>query len=144
MHIRSAKLAALGATFMFLGLSTACKGPSSPDPPGGGQVFALDYELYRTTVAPVLTARGCDSRDCHGGGVRGTFELSPADAKNLSFDFEQASDQVWPYDPTHSPLLTKPLKEDGGLAPHSFEPFETTDDPDYQTIAAWIDAGEFQ
>jgi hypothetical protein len=124
--------------------SAACNGPEAPDPPGGGQVLELDFDTFATNVEPILTSYGCDSRNCHGGGIRGTFELSPSDEKDVAFDFEQASLQVSAYDREHSPLLVKPLKEDGGIAPHSFEPFETTDDPSYQAILAWILAGELR
>jgi hypothetical protein len=124
--------------------AAGCNTPESPDPPGGGQVLELDFDSFTTNVAPILTTYGCDSRDCHGGGIRGTFELSPFDAKDYAFDFEQASLQVSAYDREHSPLLMKPLKDDGGIAPHSYEPFETTDDPSYQAILAWILEGELR
>ena len=124
--------------------ASGCNGPESPDPPGGGQVLELDFDTYTTSVAPILTSYGCDSRNCHGGGIRGTFELSPFDEKDYAFDFEQASLQVSAYEREQSPLLTKPLKEDGGSAPHSYEPFETTDDPSYQAILAWILEGELR
>lgn len=107
-------------------------------------MFELDEATFQSNVAPLFTTYGCDSRDCHGGGIRGTFELSPADAKNVAFDFEQASLQVWPQDRPMSPLLVKPLQDDGGVAPHSYEPFTTTDDPAYQTILTWILAGEYR
>ncbi len=107
-------------------------------------MFELDFATFQSTVSPLLTTYGCDSRDCHGGGIRGTFELSPFDDKDPAFDFDQASLQVWPQDRPQSPLLAKPLKEDGGSAPHSYEPFETTDDPAYQEILAWIEAGEYR
>jgi hypothetical protein len=122
----------------------ACNSPESPEPPGGGPVFELDPIAFEANVAPLLSSYGCDNLSCHGGGIRGTFELSPPEAKDLEFDFEQASLQVWPHDLAHSPLLQKPLADDGGTAPHSYEPFATSDDPDYQTILAWILAGELR
>jgi len=116
-----------------------------PTPPGGGQRLELSAERFAAEVEPVLMARGCDAGgDCHGGGIRGTFELSPASAKDVEFDFEQARLQVRPTDRAESPLLTKPLAEPLGGAPHSYEPFTSTDDPDYQVILAWINAGVLQ
>jgi hypothetical protein len=125
-------------------LIVSCSSPQSPDPPGGGQVFELDPIAFEANVAPILSSYGCDNLSCHGGGIRGTFELSPPDAKDLAFDFEQSSQQVWGHDQSNSPLLAKPLADDGGTAPHSYEPFATTEDPAYQTILAWIAAGEYQ
>jgi len=116
-----------------------------PTPPGGGQRLELSAERFAAEVEPVLTAKGCDAAgDCHGGGIRGTFALSPATAKDVDFDFEQARLQVWPTARTESPLLTKPLAEPQGGAPHAYEPFASTDDPGYQTILGWINAGVLQ
>jgi hypothetical protein len=124
----------------------ACRGPAEPvPPPSGGREFVLDSVLFAETVAPVLSRQGCDrDGDCHGGGIRGTFALSPAGAKNLSFDFEQCSMQVDPYAPLESLLLRKPLAVAAGGAPHSPQPFASTDDPDYGVIRAWIERGEFR
>lgn len=107
-------------------------------------MYELDPIAFEANVAPILSSYGCDNLSCHGGGIRGTFELSPPDAKDLAFDFAQASQQVWGYDPEHSPLLMEPLADDGGTAPHSYEPFATTEDPSFQTILEWIAAGEFR
>lgn len=114
-------------------------------PPGGGAAWAWDEASFATSVAPVFTARGCDSIDCHGGGIRGTFALSPAGDKDLAFDFAQAGWQADGADPAASALLLKPLAVSAGGAPHAGDAdggiFATTDDPDYQAILAWIAAG---
>jgi hypothetical protein len=117
-----------------------CGSPTAPpDPPGGGQTPTLSFAQFQASVEPVLVARGCDAvADCHGGGIRGTFELSPPGAKNVQFDFQQASLQVSAVSPDSSPLLTEPLAEAAGGTPHSFEPFSTTGDSDYVAIRAWI------
>lgn len=141
---RSGSRAVLG---LLLGLGAAsCRGPAEPPaPPGGGREFTLDFALFTESVAPVLTHQGCDrDGDCHGGGIRGTFALSPVETKNVVFDFEQASMQVDPYDPTESPLLKKPLAEAAGGVPHSYQPFASTDDPGYQALLGWIERGEFR
>ncbi len=52
--------------------------PREPDPPGGGQSYVLDYDVFVTEIDTILTAQGCDNLNCHGGGIRGTFELSPS------------------------------------------------------------------
>lgn len=141
---RSGSHAVLG---LVLGLGAAnCRGPAEPPaPPTGGREFALDFALFTETVAPVLTQEGCDrAGDCHGGGIRGTFALSPVETKDLVFDFEQASMQVDPYDPLESPLLEKPLAEAAGGAPHAHQPFASTEDPEYRAILEWIERGEFR
>jgi hypothetical protein len=127
-----------------------CQQPSTtaPTPPSGGHEFVLDYATFSTVVDPILSAHGCDNVSCHGGGIRGTFELSPNTNKDMNLDFTQASLQVNGSDPAASTLLEKPLATDaGGLAHAGDSPtvsFSSTDDPDYQTILAWIQAGKFK
>ena len=119
-----------------------------PAPPTGGRDFVLDEAAFAMVVSPILTSRGCDNVACHGGGIRGTFELSPADDKNVGFDFLQVARQVDPAQPASSPLLMKPLAPAAGGDVHTADPevsgFMTTDDPDYQAILAWIEAGEYR
>jgi len=119
-----------------------------PPPPGGGSTYVLDYDVFVAEVAPILTARGCDDLSCHGGGIRGTFQLSPSDDKDVDMDFAQSRLQVDGDVPATSLLLAKPLSEGaGGLAHAGSVPLSTFDsvtDPDYQTILAWIAAGEFR
>ncbi|MCA9729615.1 MAG: hypothetical protein KC729_18155 [Candidatus Eisenbacteria bacterium] len=121
----------------------ACAGPTDPpDPPTGGQELVLDFARFESDVLPVLTQQGCDAGgDCHGGGIRGTFALSPIEEKDPIFDFEQASLQVLPVEREESPLLIKPLAVAAGGAPHSYKVFETTDDPGFVAIRGWIEAG---
>jgi hypothetical protein len=120
-----------------------CTSPSAPiGPPGGGKQLVLSFADFQSTVSPVLERQGCDAGgDCHGGGIRGTFQLSPASAKNLQFDFDQASQQVYPTMRDQSPLLTRPLALAAGGTPHPYKPFAATSDTDYVAIRAWIQAG---
>jgi hypothetical protein len=118
-----------------------CSSPSEPPPPpGGGAEFVLDFDRFRDEVAPVLVEYGCHAAQCHGGGIRGTYELSPTGA-DFEFDFEQSALQVNPYDPDASPILTRPL---AGAAPHAHEPFADPSHPGYVAIREWIAAGEFR
>ena len=135
-------LAVAGCTALTL---WACSSPTDPlSPPGGGSHYELDSREFQLTVSPVLTAHGCDAGGgCHGGGIRGTLALSPVEDKNLLFDFEQISLQVDGLDPHGSPVLTKPLAVNAGGDPHSYEAFDSTDDPGYLAILAWIESGEF-
>ena|SRR5437867_4144807 len=108
-------------------------------PPTGGHTLVLSYDEFVQSVEPVLTQNGCDAGgDCHGGGIRGTLELSPAGAKDLRFDFDQVSLQVSPTTPDSSRILTKPLALDAGGTPHSVKVFASTSDPGYQAIRQWI------
>lgn len=127
-----------------------CQEASSTNPviPGGGQELALDYTQFEAEVADIFTRRGCDSSSCHGGGIRGTFQLSPASDKNTDFDFTQASLQVDAMQREASALLLKPLAVQAGGTAHAGEgptsTFDSDSDTDYQKILAWILAGELQ
>lgn len=119
--------------------------PAGPDVAGGGQERILDYDRFVLDVAPVFAQRGCDANgDCHGGGIRGAFALSPASDKDLRFDFEQAVDQIDDLVPEQSALLRKPLAESAGGSPHGVTAFADVDDPGYRAILAWIEAGELR
>jgi hypothetical protein len=116
-----------------------CASPTEPIPPGGGQSLNLDYTLFAQSVEPVLVQHGCDATgDCHGGGIRGTLQLSAPGAKDTLYDFNQVRLQVWAYAPESSPILTEPLSLLAGGTPHSFKPFSTTGDPGYEAFRAWI------
>lgn len=120
-----------------------CATPSEPpEPPSGGNEPNLSFAQFELTVSPILTQQGCDAGgDCHGGGIRGSLELSPAAAKNLQFDFDQVVLQVHPTSPELSPILTEPLATSAGGTAHGVEPFANTADSDYQTILKWIQDG---
>lgn len=125
------------------GVVQGCGSPTAPPaPPGGGQTLTLDFTRFEQTVEPVLMAQGCDATgDCHGGGIRGSLQLSPPGAKNTQFDFDQVVLQVSASNRSASPILTEPLALAAGGTPHSFKPFASTSDADYQAILAWIMAG---
>ena len=120
-------------------------GPTGPDPASGGQERVLDYDTFVAAVAPVLAAEGCAAAgDCHGGGIRGAFALSPEHEKDLAFDFQQASEQINDLLPAASALLLKPLAEAAGGSPHGVVAFEDTSEAGYAAILAWIEAGELR
>ena len=128
------------------GVVQGCSSPTAPpDPPSGGQTLTLDFTQFEQTVEPVLMAQGCDATgDCHGGGIRGSLELSPPGAKDARFDFDQVVLQVSASNRNASPILTEPLALAAGGTPHSVKPFASTSDADYQAILAWIMAGVTQ
>ncbi len=128
------------ASLAIPGLVHGCSGPTDPaPPPGGGQSLRLSFELFESAVSPVLTRHGCDATgDCHGGGIRGSLELSPPGAKNARFDFDQVALQTWAADLDASPVLTEPLALGAGGTPHAIKPFASTSDSDYVAIRGWI------
>lgn len=122
-----------------------CSEPTPVEPPTGGTRYVYSYEGFVQDVAPVLIHNGCDAGgDCHGGGLRGTLELSPRGSKDHRFDFAQVVQQVRGDRPVSSPLLTKPLSRSEGGDPHAVEPFPSRDDPGYTAILRWIEAGVAQ
>lgn len=132
---RAASLALL--LLALPGVVHGCSSPTAPaDPPGGGRRIDLSFPLFEQNVSPVLVRHGCDAiPDCHGGGIRGTLQLSPPGAKDVRFDFDQVALQVSATAPDSSPILTEPLV---GGTPHAFKPFASTADSGYQAIRAWI------
>lgn len=125
---------------------SGCVSPSAPPrPPSGGQRLVLSYDGYVATVAPVLARHGCDAGgDCHGGGIRGTLELSPQTAKDLHFDFEQVAMQVYPALRDSSPILLQPLADSAGGTPHPYKPFASRADSGFVAIRDWVLAGVLQ
>ncbi|HKW14553.1 MAG TPA: hypothetical protein VJS69_08725 [Candidatus Krumholzibacteria bacterium] len=119
--------------------------PTDPVPPSGGQTYVLSYDKFSANVEPVLASLGCDNMNCHGGGIRGTFQLSPPNDKNAHYDFTQACMQVTGSDPKDSPLVLKPLAAECGGATHgggSF--FFSLDDPNYMAMLQWAESGSFK
>jgi hypothetical protein len=101
--------------------------------------------MFEASVESVLVRHGCDAEgDCHGGGIRGTLELSPPSAKNARFDFDQVVLQVSATERDSSPILLEPLAAHAGGTPHQVKPFDSTSHPDFQAIRAWIQAGVVQ
>lgn len=108
----------------------------------------LSFAEFDSLVEPVLMAHNCDSvagGDCHGGGIQGTFQLSPTGAKNSMYDFNQVKLQVSVTSHANSRILTRPLVVAEGGSIHSGpKPFLTTADPGYQAILEWINDGVTQ
>src|SRR6185436_16237997 len=82
--------------FALPGALLGCATPMSPPaPPGGGTTLHLDYAAFASAVEPILVAHGCNAGgDCHGGGIRGTLQLSPSSAIDTLYDFDQVALQV--------------------------------------------------
>lgn len=149
MSHRALRVRRAAAVAVLLALPAVVHGCSAPTSPaavaGGGGRLMLDYDAFAASVEPVLQARGCDAGgDCHGAGIRGTFELSPQDAKNLRFDFDQVALQVRAAERDSSPILTEPLALTAGGTPHPYKPFAATSDSGWQALRAWVMSGVVQ
>jgi hypothetical protein len=115
--------------------------------PAGAQ--ALDYETFKAKVEPIFVAK----RDgytrcvvCHAG-ANNAFRLERLPAGNANFtdeqsrkNFQTASNLVVPGKPDDSRLLMYPLvPAEGGAAYHSGgRQWPSKSDPNWQTIAAWV------
>lgn len=129
--------------FALPGALLGCASPAAPPaPPAGGLQVHLDYASFASAVEPILVAHGCDAEgDCHGGGIRGTLQLSPPGAKDTVYDFDQVALQVTAAHADQSPILTEPLALAAGGTPHGVKVFADTNDVEYRTIRAWVRAG---
>ena len=125
------------------GVVHGCSTPTQPaPPPAGGRSLDLNYDQFVAQVEPIIVHHGCDAvGDCHGGGIRGSLQLSPPSAKNPRYDFDQVALEVSAYTPDSSLILTKPLALAAGGTAHSVKPFAPTADSEYQVVRGWILAG---
>ncbi len=114
----------------------------------------LDFEVYRTRVEPIFLKL----RDANGPGgtcfmchtqVKTRFRLEPV-SPNISWteeqsrrNYESVMKLVTVGDPSRSRLLLHPLDiRAGGDAAHAGgKQWQSKNDPEWQTIAAWIAAG---
>jgi len=115
--------------------------PATPPP-------SLDFEFFKTRVQPIFTTkRPGNSRcvSCHIGGT--PMRLQPFSPGSGSWDEEQSRKnfdavraRVISGDPLKSKLLTHPLAESAGGDPHhdGGKHWKSKDDPEWQTLAAWV------
>ncbi|HUR32235.1 MAG TPA: cytochrome D1 domain-containing protein [Vicinamibacterales bacterium] len=121
-------------------------GATQGPPPAAAQ---LNFEVYRTQVEPLfLVKREGNARcvDCHAPGAgllrlqvlpEGVYTWTEEQSRK---NFEAVARFVVPGTPRASRLLRHPLARDaGGDAFHGGGKHWTSlDDPEYQTIAAWV------
>lgn len=109
---------------------------------------SLDYAFFKTRVQPVfLKKRPGNARClvCHrGGGVTYLQPLSPGattwDEEQSRKNFDAVRRLVVPGAPLKSKLLMHPLAEEaGGDEFHGGgHHWKSQDDPEWQTLAAWV------
>ena len=118
-------------------------------PVHSAEQVSLDYEYYKARVEPIfLTKREGHARCfvCHSD-ANNAFKLQKLSEKAKAWseeesrkNFAQVSALVTPGSPDKSHLLMYPLApEAGGSIYHSGgRQFRSKDDPEWQTLAAWV------
>ena len=110
---------------------------------------SLDFGFYKTGVEPIFMKRRASLARCSVCHARSTNrfrleKLSPGSStwteEQSRQNFQFVSQLVVPGDPNASRLLMHPLApEAGGDANHNGgRHFESQNDPDWQTLAAWV------
>jgi YVTN family beta-propeller protein len=109
---------------------------------------SLDFEFFRTRVQPVFTTkRPGNARcvSCHAFGTPMRLQTLPPDSGTWNEDqsrknFEVIRLRVVPGNPDASRLLRHPLAETAGGDPQhdGGKHWTTKDDPEWQTLAAWV------
>ena len=119
------------------------------------QPAELDFEFFKSDVQPIFLAKRAGFTRCvvcHAGEGRAGF-LTPLadgattwDEEQSRSNFEAVSRLVTPGDPLASRLLMHPLEpEAGGDEFHNGgRQFESQNDPQFRTIAAWVRGEEPQ
>lgn len=116
---------------------------------------SLDFEYFKARVQPIFNTKRARKTRCYVCHALGAGEGGPLRALQLQvlspgattwneeqsrLNFEAVSRKVVPGSPEASPLLIKPLRVDTGGGPWhgGGAQFSSTNDPDWQTIAAWV------
>jgi hypothetical protein len=110
----------------------------------------LDYEFFKTKVQPIFLAkRPGHARciECHDSGSPRLQELSPG-AATWNEDQSRKNFEAWqrvvvPGDPMASRLLMHPLAPEAGGDPFHAggKHWKSQDDPEWQTLVAWVKTG---
>src|SRR5689334_853619 len=130
---------------LVLAVFVACAASASAQQSAGP---TLDYEFFKARVQPVFTTkRPGNARcvSCHDSGTPMRLQRLPPGAATWSEEdsrknFELVKSRVIAGKPEISKLLRHPLAESaGGDAHHDGgKHWSTKDDPEYQTLAAWV------
>src|SRR5215510_16110575 len=137
----------------LLGTVSATHAQQSPQPPS--QPAALSFEFYRAHVEPIFLSQRAGHARCYACHALGAGEGNAPAAMRLELlspgttiwneeqsrkNFDAVSRKVVPGKPLASPLLIHPLRyEAGGDQWHGGgAQFTSANDPEWQTIAAWV------
>lgn len=109
----------------------------------------LDFEFFRTKVEPIFLRKRPGLARCYvcheGSGTAMRLQRMAKGSTTWTEEqsrrnFQTLSQIVIPGDPTSSRLLMHPLSPEGGGDPFhgGGRQFESQNDPDWQTMAAWV------
>jgi hypothetical protein len=141
----------------FAPLSFALLACSCAPDPAPFQLAQPNVAQFADQAYPVLL-RDCGFPGCHGAMDRffrvfgpGRTRLSatadpsdPASAEEIQHSYDRARSMIDPGKPAYSLLLRKPLASDAGGAGHKGDDalgrnvYASTQDPNYQTLRAWV------
>jgi len=123
---------------------------SSPAP---ASAQALSYEFFKANVQPIFLKKRLGHTRCivcHAG-ANNAMRLTPLerDASNFTEEqsktnFQTVSQIVTPGKPMESHFLVHPLDPHagGGMYHSGGRQFESTDDPDWKNMAAWVNGSK--
>ena len=113
--------------------------PSSP---------SLDFEFFKAKVQPIFTTKRPEHARCVSCHISGTpMRLQPLPAGSATWDneasrknFDVIRARVISGNPAKSKLLLHPLAEEAGGDPvhDGGKHWKSQDDPEWQTLAAWV------
>ena len=126
---------------VVLGCTAAAAAQQPPSP-------ALDYDFFKARIQPVFTTKRAGNArcvSCHSSGTPMRLQpLAPGAAtwseEDSRKNFELVKSRVVAGKPEISRLLRHPLAESAGGDPHhdGGKHWATKDDPEWQTLAAWV------
>jgi len=114
---------------------------------------SLDYGYFKANVQPIFLKRRAGHTRCiicHAG-ANNAMRLTPLAAGATNFteeqsktNFETVSRIVTPGKPMESHFLLHPLDphSGGGMYHSGGRQFETTDDPDWKAMSAWVNGAK--
>jgi hypothetical protein len=121
--------------------------------PGAVRAQTLDYGFFKSSVQPIFIKKRAGHTRCivcHAG-ANNAMRLTPLSGGASDFNeeqsktnFETVSRIVVPGKPMESHFLTHPLDPHygGGMYHSGGRQFETTDDPDWKNMAAWVNGAK--
>jgi hypothetical protein len=122
--------------------------PPSEAQEASSKTVTLDYEFFKNNVQPIfMTKRVGNARcvSCHIEGTPMRFQaLSPGatvwNDEQSRKNFDLVRSRVVPGNPGISRLLIHPLATEGGgdLYHSGGKHWKSKDDPEWQTLAAWV------